>query len=852
MINYVRAKKYAKKEINKAVRAATPNANSSVQATKNEAGVEQGTLKEVLDRRYEELKPGTSLAERATRRTYPLPYGTSVIDTDTPSPVDVTIEGDTLISLGQTPLEVGKCYVHTDKKVRVNGKVGPGKFIPLVNGKAIVSTIADFEGKVSGSVVENPHRAFAVVSNSTLTTNFGSENFGGSYLTIYKVNDNFVTNVNLNNEGVVQHRFSFNIIEQIERTIGRIPGGSTTQKSAWLRNNLTRILGKWRGNADSSVGRQATFSVWNSHTSSWEAMQIHNKATPENLNADLIRGATEIARYITNDGYVHFLANAEASDGVVASTIRTDYISCEVEVDPAATLFDPCVQLYEVTIEEYQKVLVDWTAQEVENRYPRVTGIQHVQNPIVTVEGENLLPPFHEWTLHMNATAVNPYELELNATANFQVSYVDIPVIEGYHYTVINNVGFSKIESIDDSGSRKVIVDSSALEKVFFVPTNIKRIRVTFYNATIAKLVFKNPMLTLGSEPKPFVPRNPSHLYAECKLGRIGNKKDTLFQENGEWKVREEIVKDVVLDGRLTWNNGVANSELRLFYVSQTTFNEYSINAQFLIKYNGVILKRDDGLHNALKADHFRSGGGTTSFWIGVSNQDAGFPNVYTPTTSDIKRYFNGWKYTDGTTWTSVTGNGQTATAQQALDTKPTDYTPYKLSYVRATPQVKSVNVEGALNVQGKAQVNVDSGAAIRERVVPRTNASTAFYWINNVVLNSQLKEKVIKILSVYKDGTDVTGSWSIAPHNNAFGRQMASFPKDSFDTNAIYTVTYLVLDRHNFTINPTKTQATVEQSLLSSFSQISAKNADVETQVTINTKLLAELYKQTRSLGGF
>jgi len=63
-----------------------------------------------------------------------------------------------------------------------------------------------------------------------------------------------------------------------------------------------------------------------------------------------------------------------------------------------------------------------------------VESVQHVQNPYVIAEGENLLPPFTEWYLHANARVKSPYELELNATAGNQISSVTIPVKASTQY----------------------------------------------------------------------------------------------------------------------------------------------------------------------------------------------------------------------------------------------------------------------------------------------------------------------------------------------------------------------------------------------------------------------------------
>src|SRR5690606_33806386 len=139
---------------------------------------------------------------------------------------------------------------------------------------------------------------------------------------------------------------------------------------------------------------------------------------------------------VDNDGIVHYLAYADPSDGTTPSIINTDYVELEIELKPNADFHNPKVPLYEVTQAEYNKILTDWDANEVINRFPSVEGVQHVVNPVVSVSGGNLLPPFTEWTLHANAKVVSPYELELNATGGGQRSGILINSIAGQQVTL--------------------------------------------------------------------------------------------------------------------------------------------------------------------------------------------------------------------------------------------------------------------------------------------------------------------------------------------------------------------------------------------------------------------------------
>ena len=87
-----------------------------------------------------------------------------------------------------------------------------------------------------------------------------------------------------------------------------------------------------------------------------------------------IRKTAGLSAVTDANGFAHFLAYAEPSDGIVPSLLNTDYVSLEIELKPDAILHDPCVPLYEVDSVEYGKILVDYDESEVVKRYPKVLG----------------------------------------------------------------------------------------------------------------------------------------------------------------------------------------------------------------------------------------------------------------------------------------------------------------------------------------------------------------------------------------------------------------------------------------------------------------------------------------------
>lgn len=308
-----------------------------------------------------------------------------------------------------------------------------------------------------------------------------------------------------------------------------------------------------------------------------------------------------------------------------------------------------------------------------------------------------------------------------------------------------------------------------------------------------------------------------NYLFANVKLGQVRDRKDTLFRENGEWKLWREIEKDVALDSSSAWVFGSSYTNYKRIKVNLNNALGNSIGR--LVKYDGKDINHslDSNYQNS---DIYRIDS-APSLNQTVSNEDTGFADAYTPTIDEIKAYFNGWKVKlidlDGkpTVWQSVVDgkDALTHTLAYISANRAPNYTPYKLSYVLSSPvtEVVTVNVEGDIAINGLTQVEVGSGVIIREKA--KTEASSTVVHINDVERpNTYLKYKSNKIINIYKNGA-IDNGWAIAS-GRSFGISRASLPISDFDATAEYTVTYLVLDRHLFTTNPVSIPVSLAGSL--------------------------------------
>lgn len=515
------------------------------------------------------------------------------------------------------------------------------------------------------------------------------------------------------------------------------------------------------------------------------------------------------------------------------------------------------VCLYEIDQATYDQLGVSLTDADVERMFPYVDSVQHVKNPVVTVEGDNLLPPFTEWTLHANAKVISPYELELNATANDQQSTVFYDVFPNTTYTFSGSLSFWQILEYDSNMSQiKVTLNSTVDKFTFTTLANTKRIRVATRNSSTGIFKFKNPMLNLGSTAKPFVPRNPSYLYAETTLAGNDNKKDILSYNDGNsrWEKIKNWEIDVVLDGSMYWTANETKTGFKSVYTTAISgFSDYA---------DGVLDISGTKFVNASKSyESFIIGGNnfrltSSRVYITVFNIDSGWTESMTPTTDMIKAYFNGWRYTgDGTThsWVSLVGGSASSTntlAYVSANQAP-NFTPYELTYQLANSVIEPVTVEGDLSIQGDVQISVDEGVIVREKVTPYVTTDKAVInstWTGETT--SQLKYRSFKILDIYKNGDSDINHW-IRNTTNAYGTERYTIPIADFDTTATYTVTYEILDKYVFTTNLNEVVTHYNKSMKSSFQSVVSKQSDIATQQSINVRAIAELYKRVNALGG-
>jgi len=803
--------------------------------------------------------------EEAGRQKQTLIQGVSVLNGAVDAPVNIEIEGRTLIPMQNTVLDPLKYYVLADKRTKIKWadatiQQGIYKFIGKAERPTLIR-VANFEGKVSGSTLENPHRAKTPWSSVTTLVSPSEPKADEATSTDYNTKlstlngTNWPVSINIANN-IAQQLFSFDLIAEVERQLGRIPRTTVADKVQWLKDNVAKITANWHGFGSGPSGYRAALEFWYTDTNQWFSQKNSGTLLATHVNGTVAKlgpTATTITDKLDTNGLFHILAHAPVSDGVTPSIINTDYVELEIELKPEAILHAPRVPLYEVTQAHYDAINVTMLEDEILRRYPSVEGVTHLQNPYVMAEGENLLPPLYEWGVSTGGALTMPYEANYDGAIT-QTFYVDLLIPAGTTVTLSHEAGEAAIYQYGSSSIAAIPYRTSA--KTYTIPAGQPGIRV-YGRINASATLFKNPILTLGATEKPFTPQNKSYALFETKLGKIGIEADRIFEKDGKYFKRKAI-EDVVLDGSLTWahfGDATGFKTVRLASVVNP-FTTHDVDTSEISSYNGSLLKFIGSMASNILAPNQYLFRNDVGIYISISDSESGWNETYAPTTDEIKAYFNGWKVktADGankpTAWVSIVDgtDAPTQTLAYVAANKAANYTPYKLSYVLSPSRVEEIKAEGAISVNGLTIIEVGSGVIMREKLVA-TSGGDGLVKTNITSLGgTNFKQRASKILSIYKNG--LKDGWTIYNSSIANGVQAAYIQQERYDATAEYTVTYVVYDRQPFTANPVNVSAQFANNVRSALEDTTKKVEDVKTETSVNSLILYDVLKRLKAGG--
>jgi hypothetical protein len=409
---------------------------------------------------------------------------------------------------------------------------------------------ADFTGKVSGSTVSNPHRA----SHSTVETTLKPPSFftfeppQANYDDV-KALDNIKYNASRVQTGAIaQQLFSFNLIEYVKRKYGYTPD------VAWLKTNISKITANWHGYGSGPGGSYAVVKVWKANTSVW----INDITTLNSTTTKLMRTIQPSNSLATPDvcvdgnGFVHFLASAESSDGVTASSITTDFIDLDIELVAGSN---------KATLSMFQVVNNSWSSTVFSHTNSSVTKLQYSVSDVNVrldsngfvyflaytdsskgIAAANINTDYMDVAIEMKqSTIVDSKWSGLKPIPMFQIVddetcilestdtswkefCLDIPVKGGQTYTYsadytyisgtggvsgasiplrIDNLAADK-SSVGGAGSAYNASYNLGTPVTFTTHPSAAYVKLYFQSNHVATIQLKRPMLNMGSTPAPY------------------------------------------------------------------------------------------------------------------------------------------------------------------------------------------------------------------------------------------------------------------------------------------------------------------------------------------------------------
>jgi hypothetical protein len=502
--------------------------------------------------------------------------------------------------------------------------------------------------------------------------------------------------------------------------------------------------------------------------------------------------------------------------------------------------------VYELTSAEFSKA---HTQAEIEEKYGYANSVKPIKHPYIVAYGKNLIPAFTDgWTLHANAEVVSPYELKLVADGASQGSTVSVPVVNNTSYT-ISLISGSVIDIVNEDGS--TLITTTALSYTFNSGVNTK-ITIRLRNSSTAgTFTFTNPQLELGSTATTFVANNNDYAYIQGSFhsNLDGTVADVLTQVSAtEWDVVRKF-KDVVLDGTLGWVYSADFTGYKRVSVPTSAIapNGYVSDSQKVVKYDGKIINNRSTIASMSGADEaVLNISQSSAMHITLADSDTGWPDAWTGTelTQDwIKAYANGWKYTGTSdkatlTWVSVY-NGANAPTQTLAYVSAnrasgmTDANAHLLTYQLANEVDEAVSLEFALNMHaGDNAFEFGEGAVLKEPANPKLSGGN--YNINiDADSSTLLKNRVDKILVIYKNNKPDT-KWKIVAKGGSYtsNGERAYIPEADFDKTAQYTVTSILLDKHEHTVNVVESELSYNTNLKTAFDRLVQDATDTQAEV--------------------
>ncbi|OMD31377.1 hypothetical protein [Paenibacillus odorifer] len=506
-----------------------------------------------------------------------------------------------------------------------------------------------------------------------------------------------------------------------------------------------------------------------------------------------------------------------------ANTLSTSGFRLQNGVNTVGTMvvyFDE-LRLYAVSAADYAAIGTTITGEAIDRLLPYVpSGINGVDGLWVKRYGKNLLPSVPD-TLHANAKMNGPYDMTLAGTSTFSTSRFKFPVIPGKQYTFkADHNGVLEMAEYDANDIQVgATSQTTSVSITRTIQASTSYVQCRFTNSATGTFNFKDWQLEIGSTATPFQPREDSLIaFSGVELHANptdGSEPDILREVNGRYEVTK-LWREITLSGLQDWtvlSTHTGYKRLRALGIAPT-LSDSSISA--LVKFDGKVLTQTfSDVPSSAAADVYRtSASGNTT--VTVSSADSGWGDSYTPSTDEIKAYFNGYQmgsvsgatfttpYISGTkAWRFVMGDPSTGTSTLPTTLNPgyAGWQPYQLLYRLANTVIETIQEDGALSlIEGDNFIEVGSGYVSRERANPVMTivGGSSFYHFNNAeptVSASKFRYPVQKILGIYEASLPARGV-VLKNESVAFGLQDAHIEGMNYNPSASYSASYIKLDK--------------------------------------------------------
>lgn len=210
--------------------------------------------------------------------------------------------------------------------------------------RGTIAVVDDFRGKIKGSTVENPNKAYDTWQTNNesksllnpINLNPNREIATSNYRHLENLNDTLVSCIAKNKDSIPQQLFSFNLIRIIEDKFGEIPA---LDKAQWLKDNIETIIFNWWGygertdKSNNVIDNHIMINVWWNDTNNWKYSEYADHHFKNYVSRIKFKDVNILQPYVNDNGHVYFIVyNNPVSVEGGKSIVHTDYVNIEIQL----------------------------------------------------------------------------------------------------------------------------------------------------------------------------------------------------------------------------------------------------------------------------------------------------------------------------------------------------------------------------------------------------------------------------------------------------------------------------------------------------------------------------------------